>query len=190
MKKYIFILVALASCMQIHAQYRDVVLPEKPKQTGYRDYNSEESGFWCAFEADGGSSVMVDTPNMQYAGASFTGGYRINEFLRFGLGLGARVYVHNADFRSTNNKVGIPLFANVRGNFMSAYDRGNVPFWSVNIGGITNEGFFANPTIGYSFGGIRNNFLLGLSYTLVNFNDCNKTNRFYSYFGVKLGYEF
>lgn len=190
MRIVLIYLLLVIGCLSVNAQYRNVTLPEKPHQTGYKDYYNTESGFWCAFEAEGGSSIMATKKNMQYVGISFTGGYRINEFLRFGAGLGGRMYVHNAEIRNTDNKFGIPIFANVRGNFISAYDRDGVPFWSINIGGITEEGFFASPTIGYSFGGLRNNFLIGISYTLTSFKDCEKTNQVYSYFGLKLGYEF
>ena len=84
----------------------------------------------------------------------------------------------------------MPLFVNVRGNIVSASERDGVPFWSLNVGGITSEGFFASPTIGYSFGGLRNNFLIGLSYTVSSFKDKKKEDVVYSYFGLKLGYEF
>ena len=165
-------------------------MPEAPKKSNYRNYSMENAGFWCAVDAEGGSSVMVNSKNMQYTALSFTGGYRISEFLRFGAGIGVRYYVNNAEIRDTNNKFGVPIFANVRGNFISAYDRGDVPFWSVNIGGITNEGFFASPTIGYSFGGLRNNFQIGISYTITSFKNFEKADKVYSYFGLKLGYEF
>ena len=75
---------------------------------------------------------------------TFTGGYRINEFLRLGVGFGGRMYVNNASVRNTNSKFGIPIFANVRGNFISAQDRDGVPFWSLNVGGITKEGAFVD----------------------------------------------
>lgn len=171
------------------AQYRQVNLPDKPTSSRYKDITSEEKGFWCAFEAEGASSIMEAKPNMQFVNLSFTGGYRLNEYLRFGAGLGARMYVNNADVRNTDSQFGIPIYANIRGNFISAYDRDGVPFWSVNVGGITNEGPFVNPTIGYSFGGLRNNFLIGISYTLVRFEDSFKSKQTYSYFGLKIGYE-
>lgn len=188
--KKIFLLLTLALSMVANAQYRDVKLPNAPKQTNYRNYDAENSGFWCAVDAEVGSSIMVHSTNMQYIGATWTGGYRINEFLRVGAGFGVRDYVNNADVRNTDNKFGVPIFANVRGNFISAYDRDGVPFWSVNIGGITSEGVFAGPTIGYSFGGLRNNFQIGISYTIASFKNYTKENTAYSYFGLKLGYEF
>lgn len=190
MKKIILYLLMQAIAISIYAQYSDVRLPAKPQRTNYKDSEIENSGFWYAIEAEGGSSIMVHNPNMQYVNLSFTGGYRINEFLRVGAGLGGRMYVNNAEVRNTDNKFGIPIFANARGNFISAYSRDGVPFWSMNIGGITHEGFFASPTIGYSFGGLRNNFLIGITYTITSLKNYKNINQGYSYFGAKIGYEF
>lgn len=190
MKRILFLAVLFSVMISAAAQYRDVVLPEKPSKTAYKDYNGEETGFWCAVELEGGSSVMQHKTNAQFAGLTWTGGYRFNEYLRVGAGVGGKWYVHNAGIRDTKDKFGFPIFANVRGNFISAYHRDGVPFWSVNVGGITQEGFFANPVVGYSFGGLRNNFQIGLSYTLSCFKNCAKENTTYSYLGIKLGYEF
>lgn len=190
MKKITLTVLMLIIAIVVKAQYREVSLPDAPKQSNYKSYEFEDKGFWFAVEGGGGSSVMANHTNIQYINATWTGGYRLNEYIRFGAGLGVRYYVNNAYVRNTNNKFGVPIFANIRGNFISAYDRDGVPFWSLNIGGITNEGFFASPTIGYSFGGIRNNFLIGISYYIVNFEDFNKDDMIYSYFGLKIGYEF
>jgi len=176
--------------VSVHAQYRNVILPEAPQQKNYKNYEQEDDGFWCAIEAEGGSSIMEHRKNMQYANLSYTGGYRLNEYLRLGVGLGLRIYVNNANVRNTDNKFGVPIYANARGNFISAYDRDGVPFWSVNVGGITGEGLFASPMIGYSFGGLRNNFLVGLSYTITSFRNSQKENVAYSCFALKLGFEF
>lgn len=190
MKKLIIFILLLSCSTTLWAQYRDVKLPDAPKQTNYRNYSMEDTGFWCAVELEGASSVMVNNPNMQYANLSWTGGYRLSEFLRIGAGLGVRYYINNADVRDTDNDFGVPIFANVRGNFISSYDRDGVPFWSLNVGGITNEGVFASPAFGYSFGGLRNNFQIALSYTITSFKNSSKTDVAYSYFGLRLGYEF
>ena len=190
MKKLFITTFLLMAMLSGYAQYREVKLPKVPKQTNYRNYEADDKGFWCAFEAETGSSVMEQLPNMQYANLSWTGGYRLSEFLRLGAGLGVRYYYHNSDVRNTDTKLSIPIFANVRGNFISAYDRDGVPFWSVNIGGITHERFFASPTFGYSFGGLRKNFQIGVSYMISCFENSDKENKVYSSFGVKLGYEF
>ncbi len=180
----------LAMVFAAQAQYREVKLPSAPKQTSYKDYSTEESGFWCAAELEGASSVMVHKKNMQFVNVAFIGGYRFSEFLRVGAGTGLRCYVNNADVRDTDSRFGLPIFVNARGNFIPAYDRDAVPFWSVNIGGITGEGFFASPTLGYSFGGLRNTLQVGISYTITSFKNSLKDNQLYSYFGLKIGYEF
>lgn len=190
MKNVVLLIIAFFMSLTVNAQYRDVKLPQAPKQTKYRNYDLIDKGAWFAVEAEGGSSIMGENKNMQYASLAFTSGYRISEFLRLGAGLGVRYYFNNGSVRGTSNKFGVPIFANARGNMLSAYDRDGVPFWSLNVGGITKEGFFLNPTIGYSFGGWRNNFLIGISYTLTTFKNESQKSMAYSYFGLKLGYEF
>lgn len=190
MRKFVLSILMLTATVVANAQYREVRLPDAPKQKNYRNYNADDKGFWCSVDFEGGSSVMVHSPNMQYINLAWTGGYRLNEYLRVGAGIGVRYYVHNGYVRDTDNDFGVPIFANVRGNFISAYDRDGVPFWSFNIGGITKEGFFASPTFGYSFGGLRNNLQVGISYTITSFKNYNKTDMAYSYFSLKVGYEF
>lgn len=190
MRKLTFLLFALAFSLCAQAQYRDVNLPEKPKESKYEDYYKKEKGFWCSAELEGGSSIMIDASNMQYTSLSFIGGYRFSEYLRVGLGLGARLYVNNANVRLSVNPFSFPVFAHARGNIISAYDRDGVPMWSVSIGGLVNDGFFLSPTIGYSFGGLRNNIFVGINYTLTTFTNYVRKNVAYSYLGVKVGYEF
>jgi hypothetical protein len=190
MKKLLFLIMALSLTFTASAQYRDVKLPEKPKQTAYPDFERQNAGFWFSVDLEGGSSIMSQKTNTQYVNLAWTGGYRFSEFLRVGAGVGGRMYVHNAWVRGTDNKFSVPIFANIRGNLMSAYDIDGVPYWSLNVGGITNEGFFFNPTVGYSFGGWRNNFLIGISYTLTSLKYEDGSNVAYSFFGLKIGYEF
>lgn len=190
MKKVLLSLIMLSMTVASNAQYRDVKLPDAPKHTNYRTYATQDNGYWFAVEAEGASSVMPLKKNMQYASATFTTGFRFNEFLRIGAGIGSKIYVNNTDVRDSKNQFAVPVFGNVRGNFISAYDRDGVPFWSLNVGYVVNDGIFASPTIGYSFGGLRQNFLIGISYTISRFKDYNKENTAYSYFGLKLGYEF
>jgi hypothetical protein len=190
MKKVFVLFVLSLFVLSANAQYRDVKLPEKPQMSDYKDYYNVSKGFWCGAELEAGSSVMVDEPNLQYASLSFLGGYRFSEFLRIGLGLGVRMYLNNAGVRFSNSRFGIPLYVNARGNFISAYDRGAVPFWSLSVGGITNDGFFFSPTLGYSFGGLRNNIMVGLNYTLATFTNYKRDNVVYGYLGIKVGYEF
>lgn len=189
MKRYLLTALVTMCCATAFSQYRQVTLPEKPTRTGYKDLNSKDNGFWCAVDADGGSSLNGRS-NLLYTGLLFTGGYRVNEYLRIGAGFGLRAYISNNEVRKSDSPLAIPLFVNARGNILSAMDREAVPFWSVNIGGAVGDGFLLNPTLGYSFGGLRHNFLVGLSYTLSSFTDYMNAKRTYSYLGIKLGYEF
>lgn len=173
-----------------YSQARNVILPNRPDRHGYKDYSMTDQGLWFATEIEGASSIMQETKNMQFATLSVTAGYRFNEFFRIGAGIGGRAYVNNSDFRKSEHIWAIPIFMNLRGNIICKHDRAGAPYWSVNIGGVTDEGVYFNPVIGYSFGGLRNNFLVGLSYTLNNFKDNQDKNWTYSYLGVKLGYEF
>lgn len=172
------------------AQYRDVKLPEKPKASRFSDLNRRDTGFWVSADVEGGASTMVNRTNMQFAGLAVSGGYRFSEYIRVGVGFGGRYYVHNADYRKSHSDFGMPIFVNARGNFMSAYDRQNVPFWSVNLGGIVNDGVYFSPTVGYSFGGTRNTFQIGVTYNLIEFKNYMDKSKTYSYMGLKLGYEF
>lgn len=190
MKKICILLLALVTTTTIQAQQREVNLPPKTTQHGYRDYSTQDNGFWCAVEAEGGSSIMVNSRNLQYVNLTYTAGYRINEYLRVGVGFGGRVYVNNEEVRDASSRFCMPIYANARGNFMSSYDRDGVPFWSVSVGAITQEGFFASPEVGYSFGGLRHNFQIGISYTISRLDTYQKKTKAYSYFGLKLGYEF
>lgn len=190
MKKSIIIMLLAIVGLPALAQHREVKLPEKPQNTGYRDYQTEEQGFWFSFEADGGSTIMEHRRNMQYVDATFTGGYRLNEFLRAGVGFGGRMYVNNADVRQNNSKFGVPVFVSARGNFISAADRDGVPFWAVRIGDIVKEGVYFSPAVGYSFGGERNNFQISLAYVLTNPKISDGSRQITSSFGLRLGYEF
>lgn len=183
-------LLCLITTIATDAQYRNVTLPEKPNSTSYKDYDGSGTKFWYSIELDGATSVMDQQKNMQFTALSFTGGYRLSEFLRMGLGFGNRIYVNNNEIRSSKSKFAFPIFINARGNFLSAYDRDGVPFWSINIGGVTKDGLYFSPSIGYSFGGLRNNFLIGLCYNLTQFEDYKLAKKSYSYIGFKIGYEF
>ena len=190
MKKIILFLLLTVNTSLAFAQYRDVTLPQRPADNVYKDYDRDATPFWFGVEADGASSIMGTSKNMQFVTLTLTGGYTFSEYLRIGAGFGGRMYVNNSEIRESERKFGMPLYFNARGNFISAYDREEVPYWSINIGTTTTEGVYLNPTIGYSFGGVRNKFLVGLSYTLSSFKDYEEDTRVYSYFGIKLGYEF
>lgn len=98
MKKLLCVLLSCVCVLTVNALYREVRMPERPKTPTYNDYNTKDEGFWCAVELDGGSSVMLDSPNVPYTSLTFTGGYRFSEYLRVGAGLGCRMNINNADY--------------------------------------------------------------------------------------------
>lgn len=189
MKKIILMLAIFFAYGAAYAQ--EIRLPEKPKTANYRDYSTEEKGFWCAAEVDAGSTVKFKGKNAQMASATYTAGYMFNQYLKAGVGFGAKYYFNNNDaIRNTSIKCSFPIFANARGNIISQDDRGAVPFWSFSVGGAIRDGFFFSPTIGYRIGETRNSWLIGISYTfseIPSYPDCDKN---VSSFTLKLGYEF
>ena len=134
--------------------------------------------------------MMVNKKNVAMAGASFGGGYRFSQFLKVGVGLGVLYYPNNSNVRNSDNYVAMPLFFNVRGNFLSEEIRRTVPFWSVNIGSTVPDGFFMTPSVGLRVGEKRNAFLISIGYTLRHLKSYPQSVDFYSGVLVKLGYEF
>ena len=188
---------------QVFAQ-RPVRLPDRPNRPAYVDHSELDNGFWCAVEANGGTSILFKdgVDDAQRAGLSVVGGYMINEFLKLGLGIGGNCYVNNNDqLRSTSIKWTMPVYIDLRGNMLSQESRNFVPYWSMDIGGAIRDGFFLSPTIGMKFGEKRDSWLLGLSYSvqqIKNWADKNKkdsphgltTPELTSFVSIKLGYEF
>ncbi len=189
MKKTILTLAAALVLGNAYAQ--DIKLPQKPKTANYKDYSTEETGFWCAAEVDAGSTVEFTGPNAQMTSATYTGGYMFNQYLKAGIGFGVKYYFRNNEaLRNTSIKCSFPIYANARGNIISQDYRTAVPFWSFSIGGAIRDGFFFSPTIGYRFGETRNSWLVGICYTfseIPSYPDCDK---YANAFTLKLGYEF
>ena len=201
-KKTLLSLLLLLTVGQVFAQ-RPVRLPERPtNRPAYRDHAELDNGFWCAVEANGGTSILFKdgVDDAQRAGLSFTGGYMVNEFLKLGLGIGGNCYVNNNDqLRNTSIKWTMPLFIDLRGNMLSQEVRNFVPYWSVDIGGAIRDGFFFSPTIGMKFGEKRDSWLLGLNYNIQQIKNWTKDNRnangqttpeMVSFVSIKVGYEF
>ena len=200
-KKVIFIIALVLTAGEMYAQIR---LPERPNRPKYVDHSETTSGFWCAAEANIGSSVLFKdgVKDAQRAGISFVGGYMVNEFLKIGLGIGGLNYFNkNDELRSTDIKWTMPIYLDVRGNMTSQESRNFLPYWSVDIGAAVRDGFFFSPTIGMKFGEIRDSWLIGISYSIQqikNWTDQNKkfsplghtTPETVSFVSIKLGYEF
>ncbi len=122
-------------------------------------------------------------------------GYRFNEYVRVGLGLGARYYFDNNKVRSTLSEWAFPIFLNIRGNFIPTRYRDVVPYYSFDIGGTVRDGFMLRPTVGLRVGLERSAFLVGLGYvgqdlSTYSRDNLRKTRRFVNFITLKLGYEF
>lgn len=173
------------------AQDRDIILPQRPERPAYKDYTTSDRGFWLAAEAEGGTSTFIDDNNMQVVGLCVNAGYRLSEFLRFGIGIGGRYYVGgNNKVRNTSVKWTIPVYVNARGNIISQYSRSMVPYWSVSVGGVLRDGVFVQPTLGLRFGELRDSWLLGLSYNLQHIDAMYARQETASSILLRVGYEF
>ncbi len=188
MKKFILTTLVLFATA-VSAQ--DVVLPDMPKgRTHYTDYRTKDNGYWSAITANISTSTMFNRKNIQNAGADWINGYRFNEFIRIGAGVGLRYYINNDNLRVSDIEWTFPIFADIRGNIISQQDRSAVPFWSVDIGGEIRGGIYFSPTLGYRFGTQRGSVIVGLSYTLQQHDTYKKENENISGVSLKVGYEF
>lgn len=199
MKKFIALLsLLLLPVSSLMAQdNQEVVLPQRPHRAQYVDHTQSQTGFWCAAELEGGSTVMLEHSNMQAAQFTYIGGYRLNEYFRVGVGIGVKYYFNNnSKRRGSANSCTFPLYANFRGNFLSQADRSMVPYWSVNLGTVLKDGFYLSPSVGLRFGEQRNSWLLGISYSLNHINTSKlqsppaKCLRTTSSLSLHVGYEF
>ena len=203
MKRVLIALLLVLTTGQMMAQIR---LPERPNRPRYVDHSETTSGFWCAVEANVGSSILFKdgVDDAQRAGLSFIGGYMVNEYLKIGLGLGGyNYYKNNEQLRSTSIEWTMPIYLDLRGNMTSQESRNFLPYWSVDIGGAVRDGFFFSPTVGMKFGEIRDSWLIGISYNLQQIKnwtvlDVNAhrtphgktTPETVSFVSIKVGYEF
>lgn len=189
MKKRIYLLSLAFGATFMFAQ--EVRLPELPNnRTHYTDYNDKENGYWGAISANTSSTLMFKRKNMQNVGADWVNGYRFNEFLRVGLGVGLRYYINNDHVRRSDIAWSFPIYADVRGNIISQQDRAAVPYWSVDLGGEICGGLYFSPTLGYRLGTQRGSLLLGVSYTLQQADTWKKNHESINGVSLKVEYEF
>lgn len=164
----------------------------------YHNYAENQTGFFCAAELIGGYSCRLEKSNFGFLELDAVGGYRFNEYLNVGAGMGARYYFANNLIRHTTAKWAGPMFIDVRGQFIPHQFRNYVPYYSFDIGGTIRDGFMIRPTLGLRIGEPRSAFLVGISYTgqdLTSFRwddlgQKTKKNRFVSFITLKVGYQF
>lgn len=200
MRKTIFAIgAALLMAFPAFSQENEVRrMPEVNKDNLQHNYSADNTGFWIAAEAVGGYSCRLYNSNFALAEIDVTAGYRLNEYLRVGLGFGGRYYFDNSAVRYNGSEWAFPLYANARGNFIPTDYRTTVPYWSFDLGGTILDGFMMRPTVGLRIGQKRSAFLLGLTYTGQSLKGYTINERgtrdpktkFVSFISLKLGYEF
>lgn len=176
-----------------------IIAPEASKKAKYTDFSTQEKGWYCGVDFSGAATVSRTIPVMGDLELSFTNGYRFNEYIKVGLGVGIRTYLgadspEQRDSDLEGNWV-IPLFANVRGDFLPQGQRMFTPYWSVDAGYAFGDGFFYAPTVGVKFGGIRNSFLLGITYMgqmmdKTPSGDSSSSSFYTNFLCARIGYEF
>lgn len=188
MKRLLFVLAWLAVESTLYGQRQDIVMPKE--KASNLNIAEENRGYWCAIDLGGGSTVMENMKNVAMVGASFTNGYRLNQYLKVGLGLGVLYYPNHVNVRDTKNHLSMPIFLNIRGNILSDEIRHTLPYWSVNAGTSIPDGLFLTPSVGLRIGEKRLALLLSLGYTLRHLKSFPDRTQNYSGVLLKLGYEF
>ncbi len=183
-------LFAAISCAWGQNVPEGVILPPVGKDKELTNYNESETGFWISGQVNGGYSLFINDGNSPYTEINVTGGYRMSQYLRFGVGFGGRFYFNSSHIRNNSIKWSFPIYANVRGNIIDDTYRTVVPYYSLDIGGAIQDGFFWRPTIGIRVGQRRSAFLLGISYMGQNIKYVDTKNKYASFLGLTLGYEY
>ncbi len=136
MKKILMILVTLCAACTMQAQDRTIKMPTEKGKTSFNPAE-QEKGYWCALEVGGGATTMEGRKNLPMGEIIFSNGYRINQYLKVGVGIGALYYIaNNNEVRGTTRKLSMPLFATLRGNFLNEDTRSVVPYWTANVGAL------------------------------------------------------
>lgn len=191
MRKAIWSLLLLTLATIVQAQDRIIKMPEAPKQSKYTEFSLKEKGYWWSADVAVGPALAFREKTLLTTGVNFVNGYRFDDFLRVGIGIGAQYHaLHNNDIRDTDIKWTMPIFLNARGNFVSQGVREIVPFWSVDLGGVIRDGFMFTPSIGARIGAQRSAFLISLGYSLRTIDAKEDHAKTRNYIVLKLGYEF
>lgn len=178
-----------------------------PSEGFYSDRSQSDTGFYFAAESTTGFSIRPGKSNFGFEEIDLIGGYRFNTYLRAGVGIGARYYWNNEHVRwHADREWTMPLFADLRGEFMPRAYRTVVPYWNMQIGATLGDGLMVRPSIGIRVGERRSAFLLALSYTgqsmrvtdtqtvssagVYMMPQCVGKRKFESFISIKLGYEF
>ena len=191
MRKIFWSICLMAFAAVCHAQDRVIKMPEAPKQAKYTEFSLKDKGYWWSADMTIGPSIVFHERNLVTTGINFVSGYRFDDYLRLGIGIGAQYHAVNNDaIRDTDIRWTMPIFLNARGNFISQEVREIVPFWSVDLGGVIRDGFMFTPSIGARIGEQRSAFLISAGYSLRTINAKEGYDKTRSYIVLKIGYEF
>lgn len=168
---------------------QEIKEPGEPRLQ-YLNIAEFDRGFWFSVDAEYGGTLMQLQQNTSMLGLNATMGYRFSQFLKIGAGLGALYYMNNDNIRKDKRRFVLPLYANLRGNFLNDDIYHVTPYWSVNVGAVVGDGFFASPMVGVRLGEKRSAFILAVGYSFRMLNALPElTDKYHGMF-VKLGYEF
>lgn len=170
--------------------YKAPVLPEVKKDADLSDPADYSTGFWIRTRLTGSCSLFLSETCTPLVDFDVAGGYRFSQYLKVGVGFGARYYFNNSDLRHSSIEWAFPIFATVTGNFIPETYRNVVPYYSFDIGGAIRDGFMMRPTVGIRVGQSRSALLLGLTYTGQSLRYKTDKTKFVSSLGLSVGYEF
>ncbi len=194
MKKTLVSLMLLLVCGGVSmAQSRPTREVKMPQEHGLgvstTDYTQLTHGFFCVAQAS--TAYTVDSShNLGFTAIEAIGGYRFNDYLRVGVGLGARYYYGELGVRNMSHDWGMPLFLDLRGNFIPNGYRDVVPYWSMDIGTTLPDGVMVRPAIGLRIGQPRSAFLVSLGYIGQDIRVYPGAKKFRSGINLSVGYEF
>ena len=186
-----------AEVREVQIGSTEVKTPKEPKGAQYVDYSDLDKGWWCAAEAHIGGLWYDEDYGTGIFSLTFTNGYRFSEYLKIGVGIGARYNLNNdPDYTLYRNihkikaPMSVPLFVNLRGNIISQKSRMCVPFWNADIGYAILDNFFFNAGVGFRVGAKRNNFAMSANFIGQMVNYKLGDTDFGSGILLKIGYEF
>ena len=160
------------------------------------DNSSIDKWFLFAVQATGAPAFANNGTNAVFAQADLILGYRFDEFFKVGVGVSPRYLIANTPIGSANffppakwGSFDLPVYLDLRGNIVSQESRKAVPYWNVDLGYEIGHGLYASPTLGYRFGGPRNDFLVGLTYMFTYTKGSFQTFLVHAV-GLRVGFEF
>lgn len=184
----------LASALFASAQQsttRNVVIPQESNLgVNQKDYTEQSTGFFCVAQLTSAYTLNSNIDKFGFSSIEAIGGYRFSDYFRAGIGLGARYYYNEGDIRHMNHHLGMPLFLDLRGNFIPNAYRDVVPFWSLDLGTTFPDGLMVRPSIGIRVGQPRSAFIVSLGYIGQKIRTCTDNDNFASGITLNLGYEF